>query len=157
MAVLEVGVNSYATVAEADDYLSLRHGADAWWAAHEAVKAQALVTATRRIDMQFLVGRKATAAQTLAFPRLLWSGGQWVTVEATWLDVLAAACEEALTILSRSERQARIADGVTSVRIGDASESYDPAAVARASGGWLISAEARQLLDRYMARAVRIT
>lgn len=157
MAELEAGVNSYVSVAEANDYLSLRHGADAWWAAHEDVKAQALVTATRSIDMQVLVGRKAMATQTLAFPRQIWSGDRWVTVEASWLDVLAAACEEALSVLSRSERQARIADGVTSVRTGDASETYDAAVIARAGSGGLASAEARQLLDRYMARTVRIT
>lgn len=164
MAELEVGVNSYVTVAEADDYLSLRHGADAWWAAHEDAKAQALVTATRRIGMQLLLGRKETADQSLAFPRQIWSGGRWVTVEAGWMDVLAAACEEALAIVGQSgwerQRERMAQAGVTEVSVGEGGAREfmaEQAVMDKVRGGaGLQSPEARQLLEPYMARGGRI-
>lgn len=65
--------NSYATVAEADEYASYRVGGAAFIALTSDQKIQALVTATSDIDtleaLPGLLGDRYTDTQALAFPR----------------------------------------------------------------------------------------
>jgi len=68
---LTKGVNSYATVSEANSHLEDRLDVAAWTEAPEAQKAQALVTATSVIDQQKWAGYSVSASQELAHPRIL--------------------------------------------------------------------------------------
>lgn len=66
---LAKGVNSYATVAEAEVYFSDRLDVAAWIAADATQKEQSLITATAVLDDLIWVGTAITDAQPLAFPR----------------------------------------------------------------------------------------
>lgn len=66
---LTKGVNSYATVAEADAYFSDRLDVAAWTNASDAQKAQALITATHHLDSQRWIGSVSSADQKLMWPR----------------------------------------------------------------------------------------
>jgi hypothetical protein len=150
-------VASYITVDDADIYFGDRYGADQWRAATEVHKAQALATATRHIDMQRLRGRKTDDAQPLAFPRAVYWRGAWNAETEIPEAVTAATCEEALAILSQdTQRAERQREGLTSVSIGDASESYSAEALARTQSGELLSAQAKLLLRPWLQGAVPI-
>lgn len=175
---LVVGENSYVDVAEADEYFAGRLDADAWEGSDTDTKAKALITATRRIDMQRLRGKKADPKQKLQFPRCYWeplrqvesnrsnaddpfSGGWWCEGEVPQ-QVKDACCEEALFLLQMTawdkKRERQQALGVTGQAIGDANELYDSAVVrVRAlEGRRLHSPEARRLLAGYIIGAVPI-
>lgn len=47
MATITVGVNSWVTLTEADDYLDAKFGADAWGSLSNDIKSQCLITAYR--------------------------------------------------------------------------------------------------------------
>ena len=61
--------NSYVDLAEADDYFADRLDAAAWDTAANALKEQALVTATFMLDQRHWVGVAVSTTQLLAFPR----------------------------------------------------------------------------------------
>ena len=148
---------SYISAADADTYFGDRYGADQWRAATEVHKTQALATATRHIDMQRLRGRKTDDTQPLAFPRAIYWRGAWNADTTVPEAVKAAACEEALAILSQdTQRAARQREGLTSVSIGDASESYSAEALARTQSGELLSPQAKLLLRPWLVGAVAI-
>jgi hypothetical protein len=67
---LAKGVNSYATVGEADAYFADRVDVPDWLAANSTKKGQALVTATRVLDMLDWVGIVVSDTQSLSFPRV---------------------------------------------------------------------------------------
>jgi hypothetical protein len=62
--------NSYVDLAEADIYFGDRLDVAAWTDATDALKEQALVTATSMLDEQRWVGIAVSATQPLAFPRI---------------------------------------------------------------------------------------
>jgi hypothetical protein len=66
---LAKGVNSYATVAEADSYFLDRLDAAIWTAADATRKAQALITASLLLNDQKWIGIAVSDSQSLAFPR----------------------------------------------------------------------------------------
>ena len=66
---LTKGINSYATVEEADLYFGDRLDVAAWIDALPAQKAQALVTATSILDDQMWIGTAIDDMQPLSFPR----------------------------------------------------------------------------------------
>jgi hypothetical protein len=66
---LTKGTNSYATVAEADEYFADRLDVASWTAADATAKAQALVTAAGVLDDQSWTGTAIGESQPLAFPR----------------------------------------------------------------------------------------
>jgi len=63
------GVNSYATVDEAELYFEDRLDIAAWTEATAQQKAQSLVTATTLLDQMKWLGRVSDGDQALAFPR----------------------------------------------------------------------------------------
>lgn len=64
------GTNSYVTLAEANGYFGDRLDVAAWEQASDAVKSQALVTATMLLDnMSNWIGTAISESQVLAFPR----------------------------------------------------------------------------------------
>lgn len=67
---LQLNVNSYVTVEEAEDYFSTRIDAGAWHNADAEDKESSLVTATQLIDNFEYVGAVASLSQELAWPRL---------------------------------------------------------------------------------------
>ena len=68
MALMK-GINSYATVVEAETYFADRLNVATWVAADEITKAQALVTATAMLDNLDWSGGAVSSSQVLAFPR----------------------------------------------------------------------------------------
>lgn len=66
---LAKGVNSYATLAEANSYFADRLDIAAWTEASDENKSKALVTATRYLDELKWAGTAVSATQSLAFPR----------------------------------------------------------------------------------------
>lgn len=149
--MLTVGVNSYISLTEANAYFGGRYNSERWQEANETEKEQAILTATRRIDRQKLKGRKVTAEQPLAFPRMAFG-----TVCEAPPQVKDAVCEEALALMvADTTRLQRIAEGVQSVKIGDASETYSAQYAMRTDG--LLSMEAEALLSHWLVGTVPIT
>lgn len=66
---LAKGINSYATVLEADSYFDDRLDVAAWISANPIQKAQALITATQYLNDLNWIGIAVSDSQTLAFPR----------------------------------------------------------------------------------------
>lgn len=63
--------NSFATVEEGDTYFDERTRVSSWTGeSSEAVKARALIMATRRVDMLSFAGVKVTDTQALKWPRI---------------------------------------------------------------------------------------
>lgn len=152
---LEVGTNSYASVAEADAYFfSGYFGAEAWEDAGSDEKEAALETATRRIDRLTLRGTKAESDQELEFPRSysVWVEGEpSTTTDSDILPNVKRACfEEALAVLQGktiSKRTLLQKQGVTSYRVGSAAETYAGSGAAQT----LASPEAHDYLKNYIA------
>lgn len=67
---LAKGINSYATVSEANAYFENRLNSSKWEEADDGVKSQALVTATSILDSFDWQGIIADETQSLAFPRV---------------------------------------------------------------------------------------
>jgi hypothetical protein len=66
---LVLGVNSYATLGEADLYFENRIDVAAWLSAADESKEQALVTATAYLDQLSFAGYTTEDSQNLAWPR----------------------------------------------------------------------------------------
>lgn len=66
---LVLGVNSYATLAEAELYFEDRIDVAAWDAADDDMKTKALVTSTRFLEGKSYAGYATKSTQNLAFPR----------------------------------------------------------------------------------------
>lgn len=69
MAV-QLNVNSYVTVADADVFFANRLDVAAWAEADETMKGQALITATQMLDDMSWAGTAVNEDQPLAFPRI---------------------------------------------------------------------------------------
>jgi len=96
---------SYATVAEADQYLSAAAHADAWRAiTDDDVKGRALVTASRLLDRQRWKGEKTDPLQDLAWPRT-GTGVEGVEDDTIPQDIIDACIELALAIVQGSDVQ----------------------------------------------------
>jgi hypothetical protein len=165
---LTVGTDSYISVADADTYFSGVLYTDEWDAADGATKEKALRMATRRIDGLALIGRKADPAQTLEFPRQLYSDSRyaywnqdalrnnsifqppsWVAQTEVPDAVLNAVCEEAVALIKggadASKREELQRQGVTSFTLGKLSETFSGAP----TGNKLLSTTAAQLMRQY--------
>lgn len=96
-----VNADSYVTVAEADDYVAARYGAeDSWLALSEEGKERRLQIAALALDSLPFRGVRACLTQALAFPRLLpgtvlfeaaLRGGSRPVPFKTWAEVESAA------------------------------------------------------------------
>jgi len=142
---LQIGIESYVTVEEANEYFAGRLHAESWGETSDADKEKALKQATKEIDRQLLKGRKATDTQELAFPRY----PDTEVPEA----VKEACCEIALALLERgnSQRRKLQQEGVQSFSLGNMSETYTPGA-----GRGLLSQEAKELLRPWLLGGVNI-
>jgi hypothetical protein len=171
---LVVGQNSYIDIEYATGYFSERLFSDPWDNANDDDKAKALIMATKKIDRQPLVGRKATAAQGLECPRSIYSynknffgdccfvtqdGGKYITNSQGWIvenevseNIKNAVCEEALALLDfgNDKRLKLQKQGVKSFSVSKMSETYS------GTTRKLLSEEAREFLKPYLAGSIHI-
>lgn len=121
--------NSYATVAEADAYFADLLTSAAWTAVSD--KSAALVSATRLFELFQFHGEPLTTTQALAFPRVLYPLHDGSAIpnevkEALFEAALSLAQKAAAASGSTPTREQLRADGVTSLRLGNRSETYAP-------------------------------
>jgi len=146
--MINVGTNSYVDLEYADKYFSERLNAEKWISSIVEQKSQALVTATKKIDRQIFTGMKADLSQKLQFPRKYYSYsiGQLVTQITVPDEVKNAVCEESLALLQfgNSKRVKLQQEGVTSMSLGNMSESYS------CKIKKILSDEARELIQAFL-------
>ena len=150
---ITVGVDSYVSLEEANNYFNSRLHAEAWTGATDTDKEKALKQATRNIDTLPFRGAKASDAQALSFPRAytVYKDGGLVLVTDQDIPqaVKNATCEEALSLLQNSQRKQLQEEGVDSITIGNLTEHY--------SGTYKsISSSAYKMLSRYIVGGVYI-
>lgn len=102
---LSKGINSYATVAEADAFFEDRLDVAAWTSADATQKGQALVTASDVLDSLSWTGTVMSVDQSLSFPRAGYYFdprlGQHVTLENAVPDrIFKASMELAYHLLN---------------------------------------------------------
>jgi hypothetical protein len=106
---LSKGVNSYSTVAEADDYFALRAHTGTWKATTHEDKQRGLVTATGILDGLSWLGCTVVLDQDLAHPRIVTFkdvfNGSWVTLDgsAVHKKIVIATFELAQHILDNTD------------------------------------------------------
>ena len=143
--------DSYVSLAEADAYFASRVGASAWDPLSPGDKEKALLHACREMESFNYKEPKRTVAQALSFP--------------TWRDVSVPArvkwaqCEQALHVSQnastggRSKAQQLAAQGVTSFKIGDHSQTF---AGGGASAASVLAPAAYQYLAPFIASTGRL-
>lgn len=146
---------SYITPEEATEYILAMLPTDnparqKWEGSTDADKKVYLANATTRIDTMRYKGKKATADQVLAFPRY----GQTEVPEAVKMACALEAASTTLSLSQTSSREALQAAGVSSVSVGNASETYGGEKVTAL--GAFSSRLAQSLLRKYMAGVARI-
>lgn len=118
--------NSYLTVADATQLLSIRFGIESWTNATESDKGKALQLATLQIDQCQFQGVKLAFTQALQFPR----DQQDQAFDQIPPEVQQACAVQALAILKNpdrnglTERQAMRSEGVKEFSIGNFSERF---------------------------------
>lgn len=158
---LEVGVNSYITVEQADQYIASRYRASnaarqRWEGLKEEDKEVLLLEACSQIEQLPFQGKAAVIGQALAWPRLPFCYGLPTEPPQAVLDAQA----ELALWLSDDEHQAELAkrrelqeQGVASFSLGDLSESYKPE---QAPADWAMRClRVRALLQRYINGGVK--
>jgi hypothetical protein len=107
---LEVNVNSYVDVEEAEVYFETRLDVPAWHNADEEDRESALVTATQLIDELAFKGSMTSLSQSLAWPRVnvtyySQKAGQLVDVANNVVpkEVKTAVFEQALHLLTNQD------------------------------------------------------
>jgi hypothetical protein len=141
--------NSYVTAATADTYFEAHPEYETWDKLYTAQKERYLILATKIIDTERIDGDKYTitatsgvADQALRFPRSVdYDDGSKFIPKA----VQDATCEQAVYMSKTGASSTRMdlqAQGVTSVTIGDVSETYG----GNADTGTQLCRRARQLL-----------
>lgn len=154
--LLEVGVDTYITVEEAGEIISLNFlAADVvrvnWENLTEDDKAVCLRQAFRAIEGLPYVGRKTDLSQLTAFPRMPDTEVPTAVLEAQALTAVNFADPKLTAELARYRRM-RTA-GVSSYRIGKFAEVLK---AAESSGYGLVSAEAVNLLRPWLDGSFRI-
>ena len=129
---------SYVSVATADAYHLKRSGNAAWSAiADEDDKIRALIGATDLLERLAYWGTKTESTQALKVPRRYLSASNGLSIPR---EVEHAVCELALHVSSTSNTSAQArraslqAQGVTSYRLGEYSESYGATGTGAVSG-----------------------
>jgi hypothetical protein len=163
---VDVGTDSYVTLAEANTYLGGRLYTSAWDSAVDADREKALKMATRAIDRQALTGvpksvaQRLDQAQALAFPRCYPTGPSKYACETEVPQAVKdAQVEEALALLDRgnSKRRQLQQEGVLGFGIGKVRETFAAGQTGKTvRPPPLISPEARELLAPYLLRSVSI-
>ena len=147
--MLNVGENSYITIAEAEELLAGKALHTEFVALSSEVKEKLLIDAAMRIDSLIYSGRKRSVMQYMEFPRN--------TMNEVPYQVKYAQALEAVSVLDKDAESRRNLQeqGVTSVTLGKVSESYGNSTVKQKYRG-LYNSEAFSLLRRYFAGSVPI-
>lgn len=126
--------NSLLSLEAVDAYFSVSFESEEWEAIEEETRKKCLIQATRDFSALAFYGVPVTETQALYFPRYLRG-----VCDGTYLprSVADAFCEHCLDVArakadtksaTASAKRARLrADGVTSYRIGDLSETFSTA------------------------------
>lgn len=123
--------NSIAAVAEADAYFAQLLDGAKWDALDSDTKARALISATNAFEELSWWGEKATDEQALSWPRYYLGVSDGTSIPKA---IKTACFEHALFLATsnasgggQSAKRAQLrAEGVTSFRLGDLSETYAP-------------------------------
>lgn len=147
MIMLTVGKDTYLSITEADKLITACHHdklSDKWLALPDQDKEVHLRNATYRIDCLRFGGHKHKREQILQFPR-----GMSIDIP---LKVQLAAAEEALAAIDTQllQRISLQQQGITSVKLGNASESYSDNAVAGSYNCPILSKTAYNYLRQYL-------
>ena len=146
--MLKAGTNSYITIQEADELIKGELSEKQWAALQENDKEGLLKAAARRIESLRFRGKKHSLFQEMSFPRDSCSRVPEAVKLAQALEAAAAADSQA------AARKKLQAEGVASISIGNASESYRESA---SSLSGFYSAEAYSLLSPYLLGSGAIT
>ena len=138
--MLEIGVNTYLTAEESMGLLQWEPKGQEWIGLVAERREHYLKAAAARIDGMHLAGRKSKPEQSMAFPR---NGSETVPEAVKFAQALEALALSDTQAASRRQLQEQ---GVTSISLGKASESYK----ANAGGSDLASSEALRLLRPYL-------
>lgn len=147
--MLTVGVNTYITVDEANQILSPERDYNRWTTLTNTEKESYLVMATRNIDGMHYTGRKAAPEQTLSFPRQYQPE---VPANIKLAQALQALYLSNTPIYMRKQLQSQ---GVTSIALGKASESYGNTSSNNSASG-ILCHDALCLLRPYLLGSVAI-
>lgn len=147
--MLTVGVNTYIDVAEADRILSPERDYNRWAVLTNSDKEAYLVMAARNIDSLYYTGCKDDPEQSLEFPRRYQPE---VPANIKLAQALQALYLSDNPVYMRKQLQAQ---GVTSITLGKASESYGNIASNNSASGVLCH-DALCLLRPYMLGSVAI-
>jgi hypothetical protein len=139
--------DTYITIKEANELLAFEPQAEKWATLSDECKEACLRSAARHIDGLRLSGFRRDLHQPMAFPR---------NHEDTPEEIKMAQVLEALALadIQASLRRRLQEQGVTSINLGKASESYDSAN--KPYTGALISVEAYKLMRPYLKGTVAI-
>ena len=144
--MLEKGINSYLSLDEANDIIKDIDTSGLWQSLSIDEQEQRLIFAALHIDSLMLSSRKHSSEQVLQFPR-----GRNTEVPRA---VLLAQALEALTLSDKqaSQRTELQKQGVTSIKLGNTSESYSDSAVSKvqSSSQTLTSTIALNLMRPYL-------
>lgn len=130
--MIELNVNSYVTLEEADTYFAQRLGADYWATLEDAQKEKSLITATKKIDRLPFIGYKQNPSQPLQFPRFYYNSCSYNGLQIADIppQLKEAVCEEALTELQYLEANSEdvfnnaMTGSYQALKLGDASITY---------------------------------
>lgn len=139
--------DTYITIQEANELLEFEPHTEIWSSIPDERKEACLKAAARHIDGLRLAGYKCKLHQLMAFPR---------NHEDTPEAVKMAQALEAFAITDEQATQRRRLQeqGVTSINLGNASESYSSAN--KLYTGTLVSAEAYKLMRPYLEGTAEI-
>lgn len=157
--MLTVGVDSYVSLSEAENYikdnvLSDRESCKAWSVQSDEHKEILLKNACADIQSQIFSGKKLDSGQKLAFPRVRFDK---VSDDET---IKSAQIEQALFINTSAfadfeSRRALVLQGVKSFSLGDLSESYGESAAASGATPAL-APKSRSLLAEWLGGGYRV-
>ena len=119
------GIDSYVTLAEADDYVANFYAQISWSELSETQKEQRLVLACERLEALPFTGRKRLRGQNLLFPR--WPSDtvpQAIKAAQIEIAVLDLRNDASAVVADAAKRAALQQQGVTAYTIGHLSESY---------------------------------
>lgn len=137
--MLTVGADSYITAEEADGILKGEPDEGRWKALSQEQKESYLKSAARNIEALPLRGRKHSVFQAMAFPRDMNRVIPDIVKQAQAFEALALTDRQAVSRRTLQEQ------GVASISLGKASESY----TGRTSTE-LLSSDAARLLRPYL-------
>jgi len=145
------GIDSYVTLAEADDYVANFYAQTSWSDLSETQKEQRLVLACERLEALPFTGRKRTLVQSLLFPRwpsdIVPEAIKAAQVEIAVLDLREDATK---VVAAAAKRAALQQQGVTAYSVGHLSESYGGGSAAFAEFPFMADNKIQSLLRTFL-------